>query len=194
MAKATKKANVELKFSITHDQGHTLAMINNIKVRAQFLRDDIHTAAVSCVLTAIKHGSATEATTLFEALGPGYRRAALSKWFAAFAPLRFELDKNGSKEKTGKFLMKTEVRKAMLAAYEENPEDVIKQISAVTFWEHTPEDAREFEGYNLRETILKNIKRAKSYLKKKEEGIEGADKIDVTPEQIAALEAFAKTL
>jgi hypothetical protein len=186
--KATPKVDAMPLFRISHEPGHVLSMIANIAERSKALRDDVHTAAVSSSIHCIVHGDTRCINALFDAVGPGFRRAALAKWFNEFAPVRFE---KGDKAKgnEAKFVLKPAVRDVLKARYDESSEELIAYIGKVPFWEFSDEE-KEFKGFDFKKVLEQAIKRAENYLEKVKEEKVPADKIKVDAKLLAATRAL----
>lgn len=113
--------------------------IESIATRGKKLQEDIHSAAVSCLYHADKHGDVTLMQKLIEAVPAMSRKNALIAWCLEF----------------GKFAASDDGRSVV---YSKEGVTDIEAGATTPFWEFKPE--APFKAFDLQEELAKLIKKA----------------------------------
>lgn len=124
--------------------------IASIQKRGVSLQNDIHRAALSCLVHTEKHGDITLANRLIDALPGMARKNALADWFVAF----------------GKFLPAEDDKNGMLV-FGADKVSMISEATATPFWEFKPEP--KWVPFDFDKAVTAILKKAEAARKKGEE-------------------------
>lgn len=117
-----------------------ITLIDSIANRGKKLDTDIHRAAVSVLVHAVKHGDITLADRLRSALPASGRKNALTAWFCAYGPFAV-----GEKDQ-------------LLYRKLDDGEFNVTAAIAEPFWQYAPEP--KFVPFDLKAELQKLVKKA----------------------------------